>query len=82
MSKRNTREAKARRRAERAARKVHPSRELATVQPVDGQYMAELARQAEAGETLPCGCDAHQMLHDVLQIQDGYLPPGWTTEPL
>ena len=73
MSKRNSREGKARRRAERAAR-VNPAhaQDLTDVQSLD-----ELAVLARAGETLPCGCDAHQTLHELLGIGDGRLPPGW-----
>jgi hypothetical protein len=59
MSKRNTREAKARRRAEREARanRSHGS------DLVDVRSWAEVADMAQRGETLPCGCDAHELLH-------------------
>lgn len=30
---------------------------------VQVQMYDELVGQAERGETLPCGCDAHQLLH-------------------
>jgi hypothetical protein len=65
MSKRNSREAKARRRAERAARKGQAT-------PVDGddlvdvKTMPELIAMAERGETMQCGCDAHALLHEML----------------
>jgi len=29
----------------------------------------ELVGLAERGETLPCGCDAHQLLHEMLDIE-------------
>lgn len=60
MSKRNNRNEKARRRQERTARdasRPDPA-ELVQVQSYD-----ELVGQAERGEMLPCGCDAHQLLH-------------------
>jgi hypothetical protein len=69
MSKRNSREAKARRRAERAARKE--------VVPVDGhglvdvKTMPELVAMAERRETMACGCDAHGLLHEMLGISGG-----------
>jgi hypothetical protein len=62
MSRRNSREGKARRRAERAAQRDQQHiADLADVHSYD-----ELVRLAEAGETLPCGCDAHALLHDLL----------------
>jgi hypothetical protein len=65
MSKRNSREAKARRRAERAEhRDQMNARELADV-----RSWADVADMAQRGETLPCGCDAHELLHS----------PGWHT---
>jgi hypothetical protein len=63
MSRRNTREAKARRRADREARADQPDTPgLVQVQPWD-----ELVGQAQRGETLTCGCDAHDVVHDLLR---------------
>jgi hypothetical protein len=62
MSKRNSRAAKARRRQDRVqANRSHGNDSddgLVQVQAYD-----ELVGQAERGETLPCGCDAHELLH-------------------
>ena len=52
MSRRNSREAKARRRAERAA----------TV-TVDVMAGVDVLRAAAEHQTLPCGCDAHDLLY-------------------
>lgn len=64
MSARNKRSAKAARRQERAARRTAVASsgptgdDLVRVQSYD-----ELVGQAERGERLPCGCDAHELLH-------------------
>ena len=65
MSKRNSRQAKASRRKARAshdeANRSHGNDsgdDLVRVQTYD-----EFVGQAERGETLPCGCDAHELLH-------------------
>lgn len=69
MSARNTRVAKAARRQQRAVRSASvASREPTADGLVQVQLYDELAGQAERGETLPCGCDAHQLLHDMLHI--------------
>ena len=63
MSKRNTRAAKARRRAQRVARKpLRPEFHA----DVDVQSWDELVALAHRGEQLPCGCDAHALLHKML----------------
>lgn len=68
MSRRNSREAKARRRAERASRQAAHA---------EMHSLAEVAAAAERGEVLPCGCDAAGLLAEVRQIEGGVLPPGW-----
>jgi hypothetical protein len=60
MSKRNSREAKARRRSERAGRRTGADSEQ---QLVDVRPWPEIVDMAQRGETLPCGCDAHELLH-------------------
>lgn len=71
MSRRNSREGKARRRAERAV-----SQPSAEVHDFD-----EMVALAERGERMPCGCDAHQLLHEYLEIEAGRIPPGWQAVP-
>lgn len=71
MSKRNTKAAKARRRADRArreqARCEQAARQARSFAPlVDVQSLNELVVAAGHGERLPCGCDAHELLHDML----------------
>lgn len=75
MSRRNSREGKARRRAQRAANRQHAA-DLTDVRSLD-----EVITLAHAGEKLPCGCDAHEMLHEVLEIGEGRIPPGWHLSP-
>lgn len=64
MSKRNTHDAKAARRA--AREKIHAraaadiTAGLPSVDIHDGDELADLAAR---GERLPCGCDAHELLH-------------------
>lgn len=65
MSRRNSREAKALRRADRAAHRDQVDNRLL----VQVHLGDELMLQAERGETLPCGCDARDLLHS----------PGWHT---
>jgi hypothetical protein len=60
VSKRNTRTAKASRRKERARSAELPYWDDSLA---DVHSMPELVGMAERGETLPCGCDAHQLLH-------------------
>ena len=70
MSKRNRRDVKARRRKERADRAA----DGALYDP-DGlvrvQALPELMGMAERGETLECGCDAHELLHGMLSGDEG-----------
>jgi len=68
VSARNKRSAKAARRKDRARRdrlsNGHGDRlndSLADVHSLD-----ELVSLAERGATLPCGCDAHALLHEML----------------
>ena len=60
MSKRNSKVAKAARRAGREAARanLHTPEPLVTV-----RSFGELVDAAEHGETLPCGCNAHELLH-------------------
>jgi hypothetical protein len=77
MSRANSRAAKARRRLERQQRDdavdpvQHPGFDA------DVMTLDELTDAATRGDTLPCGCDAHELLHDQLEIEAGHLPPGW-----
>jgi len=66
MSKRNTKAAKARRRAQRAqAARRPPEPDLHAL--VDVKSWDELVGLAHRGECLPCGCDAHALLHRMLR---------------
>lgn len=72
MSRRNSREGKAKRRAERAERRKlldDPARLVSVTLSADGstdvRSLDELARMAERGERLPCGCDARQHLDEM-----------------
>ena len=67
MSKRNSHAAKA---ARRAAREVHAqaAADTAAGRPaVDIHGLAEVTELAKRGERMPCGCDAHEMLHEMLE---------------
>lgn len=81
MSKRNTRAGKARRRRQREVSELSvrksPLRGVNLTPESDITSIGELVELAERGETLPCGCDAHAMLHDALAVQAGHLPDGW-----
>jgi hypothetical protein len=66
MSKRNTRAAKARRQKQRAAARNRTARPLAV--QVDVQLLDELVELADRGAVLRCGCDAHQLLHELLGL--------------
>jgi len=61
MSRRNSRVAKARRRAERGER----ARSQSLVEAMDG---AEFFRAVAEHETLPCGCDAHDLLNGEWEV--------------
>jgi hypothetical protein len=63
VSKRNSKAGKARRRAERA-RQVEDHQDLGDL--VEVQSLAEVEALARRGECLPCGCDAHELLHEML----------------
>jgi len=65
MSARNTRAAKAARRKDRA-RKDRQQADHGDLTAVHS--LPELVDLAERGETLPCGCDAHQLLHEMLNV--------------
>lgn len=67
MSKRNSPAAKARRRAERVTRQHRPADRTSTaLDLVDVQSLDQLADAACHGERLPCGCDAHDLMRDML----------------
>lgn len=66
MSKRNSHEAKA---ARRAAREIHDqaAADIAAGRPaVDIHGMDELTELADRGERLPCGCNAHDLFGGLL----------------
>jgi hypothetical protein len=75
MSKRNSRAAKARRREDRPTE--NPSQDVTGLPLVEVTPVDELVELARRGERLPCGCDAHKLLHDAIDAGAGYLPPGW-----
>jgi hypothetical protein len=71
MSKRNSREAKARRRAERA------QRDAARGDLVEVHAIEDVAALADRGEPMPCGCDAAEYLVAAEAFARGEIPPGW-----
>lgn len=66
MSARNTRAAKAARRKDRARREANSHNVRDADSLVDVHSYDELVSLAERGDRLPCGCDAHELLHKML----------------
>jgi hypothetical protein len=71
MSKRNSREAKARRRAERAGR------DASRADLVEVNSREQLAALAGRGEPMPCGCNPVEHMAAMDAFARGETPPGW-----
>ena len=72
MSRRNSHDAKRQRRAEREAHHAAAARDRAAGLPsAEIHELDEMYDLAARGERLPCGCDAHELLHS-MQTGDGW----------